>query len=197
MEVVKKDFFKVVILSCVAVHLFAVNSNLLANLTVYFKVDNRNLQIFLTIFFSGMYSLGTVYSLNRSPLVWLKVVFAIFDGIAVKLWYDTTITGNIYIELVSTFYATYTVLVALGVGIKAKPRENKTVEVSDKPEFLSLYIYGYAMYVKWLYNKSKSENKLDIAKKCEEFVNEFDNTLDPETEGNFTIILEEMQKLMR
>lgn len=175
-----------------ALHLLAVNTNLLINLTTYFKSGDRNFQIGLAIMFSISYSLGTVYTLNRRGFVWLKVLFALLDGLAVAIWYNSTISDQKYVYLVSSFYAVYTIMIALGVGIRDKVKSDP---VGKKSKFFKLFVYGYLMYSKSKFRKSKNEELLAIANDFELLSSNFDIDLDYDTVTNLNEIKEEIDKL--
>jgi hypothetical protein len=175
--------FRIIILSFLALHLLAVNTNLLINLTTYFKSEQKVFQIALAIFFSISYSLGTIYTLNRRGFVWLKVLFALLDGAAILLWYNSAIKGQDYVLFTSSFYAVYTIMIALGVGIRDKVRKSDT-EV-QKSKFLPLFIYGYLMYSKSKFRKSKDEQLLSIADAFELLSSKFKLDFDDDTVSNF------------
>ena len=175
-----------------ALHLLAVNTNLLINLTTYFKADQKAFQISLALLFSVSYSLGTVYTLNRHGFVWLKILFALLDGAAVILWYNSEIQGNKYIYLVSSFYAFYTIMIALGVGLRDKVKDSNSQGLKSK--FLSLYIYGYVLYCKGKFRKSKDDKLLSIANDFELLLSNFELDIDKETVTNLEAISKEITK---
>lgn len=185
--------FRIIILAMLALHLLAVNTNLLINLTTYFKSDQKLFQISLAILFSVSYSLGTVYTLNRKGFIWLKVLFALLDGIAVAIWYDSTIKEKEYIYLVSTFYAIYTIMIALGVGIRDKQISNSDYE---KVTNLRLFVYGYIMYSKWLFRKTKNEQLIKAANDFELLLNNLDIDFNKETITNLNEIKKEINKTL-
>ena len=187
--------FRIIILAMLALHLLAVNTNLLINLTTYFKTDQKLFQISLAILFSFSYSLGTVYTLNRKGFVWLKILFALLDGIAVAIWYNSTLSGEKYVYMVSGFYAVYTVMIALGVGIR--DRVKKSNFDSLKYKHIDLYIYGYSQYLKWRFRKSKKDEHLSIANDFELLLNNFELDFDTETVTNLNVIKDEVTKMIK
>lgn len=176
-------YFRILILAMLALHLLAVNTNLLINLTTYFKSDQKEFQIALAILFSFSYSLGTVYTLNRKGFVWLKVMFALIDGLAVAIWYNSAIKGMEYVYLVSSFYAVYTIMIALGVGIRDKVTNSNLNGLKHK--HIDLYIYGYTLYCKSKFRKSKNSELLSIANDFELLLSNFELDVDKETVTNF------------
>ena len=185
--------FRIIILAMLALHLLAVNTNLLINLTTYFKSDQKLFQISLAILFSVSYSLGTVYTLNRKGFIWLKVLFALLDGVAVAIWYDSTIKGEKFVYLVSTFYAVYTIMIALGVGIRDKQISNSDYE---KVTNLRLFVYGYIKYSNWLFRKTKNKQLLNAANDFELLLNNLDIDFNKETITNLNEIKKEINKTL-
>lgn len=187
--------FRIILLAMLAVHLLAVNTNLLINLTTYFKADKMEFQVAFAVLFSLSYSLGNVYTLNRKGLVWLKVMFALLDGSAMILWYNTTIKGNDYIYLTSSFYAIYTIMIALGVGIRDKVRKSKFE--GGNYNFLKLFAYGYILYLKGKFRKSKNPKLLNIANDFELLLGNFEVDFDKETVTNLKEVKNELTKIIK
>ena len=186
--------FRIIILGVLALHLLAVNTNLLINLTTYFKTEQKTFQIVLAVLFSLSYSLGNIYTLNRKGIIWLKILFSILDGFAVYLWYNSTLKGDQYIYIVSGFYAIYTIMIALGVGIRDKvKKDNSRV---TKLKHIDLYIYGYSKYLKWKFRKNKSDELLTIANDFELLLNNFELDFDKDTITNINSIKEEITKII-
>lgn len=179
-----------------AAHLLVINTNLLMNLTTYFKADqNELLQISLAVLFSIMYSFGTVYTLDRPGAVLLKVFFALLDGVAVGLWYNSTLRGVNFVWFVSSFYVVYTISVALGVGIK--PKTNKSKFESNKSKFEKLFACGFLLYMKGKLRKSKSDELLAIANDFELLLGNFDLDLDYETVTNLFEVNKEIERIVK
>lgn len=196
-EASKRKLFRRIILGAMAAHLLVINTNLLINLTTYFKAEqNSILQIVLAVLFSIMYSFGTVYTLDRPGAVLLKIFFALLDGCAVGLWYNSTLQGDQFIWYVSSFYVVFTISVALGVGILPKTKEKK---VSKEPsyKFLAAYISGFMSWQKWKFNKTKEDKKLKVAEEFGLLLDNFETNLDELTITNLEDIKNEVGKFIR
>lgn len=187
--------FRVFILITLALHLLVINTNLLINLTTYFKSDQQNVQIALATLFSISYSLGNIYTLNRKGFVWLKVLFSLMDGLATVLWYNSTLQGVEYVYLVSSFYAVYTIMIALGVGIRDKVIKSDLGALKYK--HIDLYIYCYILYCKSKFRKSNKDELLTIANDFELLLSNYSLDVDKETVTNLNDIKKEVTKIIK
>lgn len=201
--------FPVVILSTLLFHLLLVNGRLLFWIINLENWDDTIENIFTGIF-AFSYSAATIYVIAQKKIInvtidiSIKLLFAIFDGFAVWLWYNVNLNPDLKVKYAAIFFAAFTVLITLGVGLvrmkktkqtsnfeklseenellKNKIKElNSNIESFDKENY-KLFQLGYLLYIKSRFNKNKTdENKLSIAKKFENIISKQFNNIDIDT----------------
>jgi hypothetical protein len=86
-------------------------------------------------------------------------------------------------------------MIALGVGLRDKL--TKTDLEGKKSKFILLFIYGYLMYSKSKFRKTKDDKLLSIANDFELLSSEFDIDFDKETVTNLSEINKDIKGLLK
>jgi len=200
-----KNFWRTIIFISLGVHLALSNAKVLYNLDTGIKnfTDIQNINVFLSIFFAISYAISTLYLINKSDRIWLIIVFAALDGILVALWYINIIEGVTFTIVGGSFYAVYTFLILIGIGVlndKNSVRSELHLVMDSNKELIKVneslakkneelidiakgMASGYVFYIKWRFNKSINDENIKMAEELFESVDKNFNFTEYTTEN--------------
>jgi hypothetical protein len=120
-------FFRVepvdVILGFLGVHLLFVYGKILYDLNVSIFADG--IEKTLSLVFAVVYAVSTIFILRQKVPFWWKVCFAVFDIVAVFLWYNRELVGELFVWLGSGMFSLFTGSITIALGIIGNMKSGK------------------------------------------------------------------------